>query len=61
MWSWWSSRPPVYKDLEHKEVVTQGFGHRDEALRVIAEGRAAVGPELPKGPGSAQGPTTKAR
>ncbi len=34
----------VYKDLEHKEVGTEGFGGRDEALRVIADARAAAGP-----------------
>jgi len=33
----------VYKDLEHKEVATEGFGHRAEALQVIAEARAAAG------------------
>jgi inorganic pyrophosphatase len=30
----------VYKDLEEKEVRTQGFGDRAEALRVIDESRA---------------------
>jgi inorganic pyrophosphatase len=33
----------VYKDLEHKEVATEGFGHRVEALAVIAEARTAAG------------------
>ena len=34
----------VYKDLEGKEVVTEGFATRQEALTVIAESRArAVG------------------
>jgi inorganic pyrophosphatase len=33
----------VYKDLEHKEVATEGFGHRAEALLVIAEARGAAG------------------
>jgi inorganic pyrophosphatase len=34
----------VYKDLEGKEVVTEGFASRQEALAVIAESRArAVG------------------
>jgi inorganic pyrophosphatase len=33
----------VYKDLEHKEVGTEGFGDRDEALAVIAAARAAAG------------------
>jgi inorganic pyrophosphatase len=32
----------VYKDLEHREVVTEGFGHRAEALQVIAQARAAA-------------------
>jgi inorganic pyrophosphatase len=30
----------VYKDLEDKEVGTEGFGPREEALRVIAEARS---------------------
>jgi inorganic pyrophosphatase len=30
----------VYKDLEGKEVVTEGFATRQEALTVIAESRA---------------------
>ena len=29
----------VYKDLEEKKVGTEGFGPREEALRVIAEAR----------------------
>jgi len=29
----------VYKDLEHKEVGTEGFGDRAEALRIIEEAR----------------------
>ena len=32
----------VYKDLEHKQVVTEGFGHRAEALEVIAQARDAA-------------------
>ena len=32
----------VYKDLEHEEVATEGFGHRAEALQVIEEARAAA-------------------
>jgi inorganic pyrophosphatase len=32
----------AYKDLEHKEVVTQGFGGREEAERVIREARARL-------------------
>lgn len=34
----------VYKDLESKKVATEGFGGRPEALRVIAEARAAATP-----------------
>ena len=33
----------VYKDLEHEEVATEGFGHSVEALQVIAEARVAAG------------------
>ena len=32
----------VYKSLEHKEVGTEGFGERAEALEVIAAARAAL-------------------
>jgi len=32
----------VYKTLEHKEVGTEGFGERAEALEVIAAARAAL-------------------
>ena len=32
----------VYKDLEDKKVVTAGFGHRDEALTVVAHARERV-------------------
>jgi inorganic pyrophosphatase len=33
----------VYKTLEHKEVGTEGFGPRAEALEVIAAARGAAG------------------
>ncbi len=33
----------VYKDLEEKKTGTEGFGPRDEAVRVIEEARARVG------------------
>jgi inorganic pyrophosphatase len=32
----------VYKELEHKEVATGGFGDRDEAVAVIEAARAAA-------------------
>jgi inorganic pyrophosphatase len=32
----------VYKTLEHKDVSTEGFGERAEALQVIEEARAAA-------------------
>jgi inorganic pyrophosphatase len=37
----------VYKDLEHKEVSTEGFGDRTEALGVIAEARGAAAARPP--------------
>ncbi len=35
----------VYKDLEQKEVATEGFGGREEAIRVVAAARTAAGRE----------------
>jgi len=37
----------VYKDLEHKEVGTEGFGDRAEALAVIAAARDRIAPGSP--------------
>jgi inorganic pyrophosphatase len=37
----------VYKDLEHKEVSTEGFGDRAQALGVIAEARRAAAARPP--------------
>ena len=37
----------VYKTLEHKEVGTEGFGERAEALEVIAAARAALATPRP--------------
>jgi inorganic pyrophosphatase len=48
----------AYKELEHKEVETGGFGGREEAERVIAEARtrlAAGGASASNAPGEAMG------
>ncbi len=37
----------AYKDLEHKEVETHGFGGREEAELVIADARTRLGGEAP--------------
>jgi inorganic pyrophosphatase len=38
----------VYKDLEDKPVAVDGFGDREEALRVIREARRAAGDRTPR-------------